>query len=278
MKYRNTLLTLMLVLLSCAAMAQQPVRKISNIAGDVYRFQNNGHYTVFTVTSQGVVVTDPVNAEAAAWLKGEIGKLTEQPITHLVYSHSHGDHASGGVAFGDVPNVIAHTNAPEAIDGVVPNWRYSQALQFTHGGKAFELTHLGPGHGTDLVALVIRPENVGFVVDAVASKRLPYRDFPGSDVDQWTNQVRNVEALDFDILAGGHGPLGVKQDVTEGRIYLETLRSTVLDGLQAGKTIDELALEITMDDYRDWINYEEWRELNVRGMARHLQESGAGTP
>jgi hypothetical protein len=41
--------------------------------------------------------------------------------------------------------------------------------------------------------MVIRPENVGFVVDAVASKRLPYRDFPRSNVDHWTNQVRQLQ-------------------------------------------------------------------------------------
>ena len=91
-------------------------------------------------------------------------------------------------------------------------------------------------------------------------------------MDEWANQVRAVNALDFDILAGGHGPVGLKQDVADGLTYLEELRAAVLAGLEAGKTVDELAQEVTMDKYADWINYGEWRELNVRGMARHLQE------
>ena len=53
------------------------------------------------------------------------------------------------------------------------------------------------------------------------------------------------------------------------------MRAAVLAGLRAGKTVDELAASITMDAYRDWLNYAEWRELNVRGMARHLLETGA---
>jgi glyoxylase-like metal-dependent hydrolase (beta-lactamase superfamily II) len=255
--------------------AQEPVREVSNIAGDVYLFRNNFHNSVFVITEEGVVVTDPIDAGAAAWLKAEIGKLTDRPITHLVYSHSHGDHASGGAEFGDVPNVIAHANAPEAIDGVAINWRFSSEMQFTAGGKSFELKWLGPGHGTDLAALVIRPENVAFVVDAVASKRLFYRDFPGANVDEWMNQVRKVNRLDFEILAGGHGPVGVKQDVADGLAYLKEMRSAVLRGLKKGKTVDELAESITMDAYAHWLNYAEWRELNVRGMARHLQETGA---
>jgi glyoxylase-like metal-dependent hydrolase (beta-lactamase superfamily II) len=148
-------------------------------------------------------------------------------------------------------------------------------MEFSLGSKTFELIYLGPGHGTDLIAMVIRPENVGFIVDAVAAKRLFYKDFPGTNVDAWTDQVRNVESLDFEILVGGHGPVGVKSDVTNGRVYLEELRAAVLEGLQAGKSVDELAQSITMAKYKDWIAYDEWRELNVRGTASYLKESGA---
>ena len=116
---------------------------------------------------------------------------------------------------------------------------------------------------------------VPVVVDAVATRRLFYRDFPGTNVDAWTDQVRKVETLDFEILVGGHGPVGTKTDATSGRIYLEELRAAVLEGLQAGKSVDELAQSITMDKYKDWIAYDEWRELNVRGTARYLMESGA---
>ncbi len=260
--------------LAGTAFAQAPMRAIEKITGDVYRFQNQFHYSVFVITGDGVVVSDPINAEAAAWLKAEIGKLTDQPITDLVYSHSHGDHASGGAAFG-APNVIAHANAPAAIDGVAPTIRFTDAMTFTRGTKQFELTYLGPGHGNDLVAMVIRPENVGFVVDAVSSKRLPFRDFPGSNVDHWTDQVRKVETLDFEIFAGGHGPLGVKGDVMLGRVYMEELRAKVLAGLEAGKSVDDLVRSVEMADYKDWGSYEQWRGLNVQGMARHLKEIGA---
>ncbi len=250
-------------------------RAVTNITGDVYRFKNMFHYSIFVISDDGVIVTDPINAEAALWLRSEISKLTDKPITHLIYSHSHADHASGGAAFGDVPNVIAHQDAPSNIDGVVPTSRISEAAIIEVGGKKFELTPLGPGHGVDLMAIVVRPENVAFVVDAVASKRLPFRDFPNSNVDDWIQQVRNVEALDFEIFAGGHGPIGVKEDATSGRIYMEELRAEVLAGLKSGKSDDDLVADITMDKYKDWGSYAQWRELNVQGMARHLRAIGA---
>ena len=166
------------------ASAQDIKRSITKVAGDVYRFQNNFHFSLVTVTSAGVVVVDPINAEAATWLKANLSQITDKPITHLIYSHSHGDHASGGTVFqGGGALVIAQENATDAIDGGVPDIRFSEEMDIRVGGKTFELTWLGEGHGQDLIAVVVRPENVAFITDAAAPKRLPYRDFPRSDID-----------------------------------------------------------------------------------------------
>jgi glyoxylase-like metal-dependent hydrolase (beta-lactamase superfamily II) len=264
----------LLAMLVFPAWSQDAERAITNITGDVYRFQNRFHYSIFVITGEGVVMTDPISVEAADWLVSEIGRMTDQPITHLIYSHSHGDHAAGG-GFVDAPNVIAHANAPSKIDGVAPTERFEDAMTLEVGTKTLELTYLGPGHGQDLIAMVVRPENVAFVVDAVSAKRLFYRDFPGANVDDWIEQVRRVNELDFEILAGGHGPLGEKPDVAAALRYLEELRAEVLSGLQAGKTVDQLKAEITLADYSYWQGYDNWRELNIQGMARHLMESGA---
>jgi glyoxylase-like metal-dependent hydrolase (beta-lactamase superfamily II) len=266
---------IMLGFMSNAAVAQNNNRSITKVVGDVYRFQNKFHVNVFTITKAGVVVTDPINAEAAAWLKSEIAKRTSQPITHLIYSHSHGDHASGGKNYGNVSTVIAQGNAPDSIDDVKPTIRFDDEMQFTLGGKTFELTYLGPGHGTDLIAMVIRPENVAFVVDAVSSKRLFYRDFPNSNVGDWIKQVAKVQSLDFDRFIGGHGAVGIKSDVDDGMAYLKEMRAAVLKGLKAGMSVDQLRQTITMAKYKDWAAYDQWLKLNIEGMARHLNESGA---
>ena len=255
--------------------AQEVTREITRVTFDVYRFRNQYHVNIFVVTGDGVVVTDPINEEAATWLREEIAKITDEPITHLIYSHSHLDHAAGGTGYGDVPTVIAHRNAPEDIDLVEPTLRFDDSMSFALGDKTFELTYLGPGHGTDLIAMVVLPDEVAFVVDAVSAKRLFYRDFPGANVDDWIEQVRRVNELDFDILVGGHGPVGVKRDAALGLAYLEELRAAVLKGLRAGKTVEQLKDEIRMEEYKDWEAYDRWRELNVQGMARSLQESGA---
>lgn len=262
-----------IVLASPSLQAQDAKRGLTKVAGDVYRAQSNFHYSLVVVTGDGVVVVDPINADSAGWLRVSVRKLTDKPITHLIYSHSHGDHASGGAVL-EAKTVIAHANAPASIDGVAPTQRFADTETLKVGGKTIEMTYLGKGHGNDLIAVVVRPENVAFIVDAVSPKRLPYRDFPGADVDGWLDQIRKIESLDFDILAPGHGGVGTKADATDARVYMQKLRGLVVDGLKAKKSADELVAELTLDEYKDWQNYGAWRELNVRGMARYLAEQG----
>lgn len=47
--------------------AQPPARSITNITGQLYRAQNANHYTVFLVTPEGVIMSDPINRDFARW-------------------------------------------------------------------------------------------------------------------------------------------------------------------------------------------------------------------
>lgn len=261
--------------ISSASQAQDAKRSITKVAGDVYRFQNNFHHSLVTVTNAGVVVVDPINEAAATWLRANLKQITDKPITHLIYSHSHGDHASGGKALlSNGTAVIAHANALKEIDGVKPTMTFADTKSLKVGGKTFEMTWLGEGHGKDLIAVVVRPENVAFITDAASPKRLPYRDMPRSNIDGWINQVKKLESLDFKIFAPAHGSIGTKADTMQVRTYMERLRERVLAGLKSGKSVDDLVTTVTMPEYKDWQQYKSWLEPNVRGMARFLTESG----
>jgi glyoxylase-like metal-dependent hydrolase (beta-lactamase superfamily II) len=257
-----------------SAHAQDVKRELTNVTGDVWRFQNKFHFSTVVVTSAGVVVTDPINAEAATWLEAEIASRFGKPVTHMVYSHSHGDHASGGAVFADTATVIAQANAPAEIDGVAPDIRFAQAMSFTSGGHSFELTALGPGHGADMLAMVVRPENVAYVVDVVSPGRLPYKDFPGANIAGLIEQIKAVEALDFEIMSPGHSRLGNKADAVEAREYVEWLMAAVTAELNAGKTAEQVVADLDTSAYAGMMAYDMWRDLNIQGMAHWLKESG----
>ena len=238
------------------ALAQQaPERAISTIAGDLYRFQNKFHYSVFLVTSEGVIVTDPINADAARWLKAEIAKRFNKPVRYLILSHDHADHSSGGEVFADTAIVVAHDNAKATIIGekrptAVPDITFSEGMTIELGGKRVELAHVGPSHSDNSIVMRFPDERALFAVDIVSVRRLPFRDLSDSYFPGWIEALRRVESMDFDILVPGHGPLGTKADVSEHRAYLEALYAAVLEGARAGKSLDELKESIQLETYK----------------------------
>jgi glyoxylase-like metal-dependent hydrolase (beta-lactamase superfamily II) len=98
-----------------AAQQPQPVRAIVNITGQLYRAQNNNHYTVFLVTPDGIIMSDPINRDFARWLKGELASRFKVPVRYVLYTHRDWDHASGGVVFADTAEFVGHENMLAAL-------------------------------------------------------------------------------------------------------------------------------------------------------------------
>jgi glyoxylase-like metal-dependent hydrolase (beta-lactamase superfamily II) len=100
---------------SGAAAQQPPTRGIVNVTGQLYRAQNNNHYTVFLVTPDGIIMSDPINRDFARWLKGEMASRFKVPVRYVLYTHRDWDHASGGVVFADSAEFVGHRNMLTAL-------------------------------------------------------------------------------------------------------------------------------------------------------------------
>jgi glyoxylase-like metal-dependent hydrolase (beta-lactamase superfamily II) len=257
--------------------AQNPVREITKIAGEVYRFRNNAHYSVFAVTPAGIIATDPINASAATWLKDEMKKRwPDKPIKFVVYSHDHSDHISGGEAWADTATVVAHANAKEVIIGekrptAVPQVTFNEQATIELGGTVMELNYVGRNHSNNSLVMRFPKEKIAFAVDFIPVNAVAFRDFPDAYLDEWIDSLRRVEAMEFDILAPGHGALGSKANVTAFRNYLEDLRGQVLAAARAGKSLEETKKLVDLSKYKDWGGYEQMGQLNIEGVYRLVQ-------
>jgi glyoxylase-like metal-dependent hydrolase (beta-lactamase superfamily II) len=264
-----------------AAAQQAPVREITKIAGEVYRFRNNFHYSVFAVTPAGVIVTDPIDAAAAEWLKAEIKQRFNQPIRYLVYSHDHRDHIAGGQVFADTAIVVAHERAKEIIIGekrptAVPNLTFTDRLTLDLGGTTVELIYVGRNHSDNTIVMRFPKEKLLFAVDFIPVENVAWRDFPDGYMPEWIDSLKRVEALDFDILVPGHGPLGRKEHVRLHRDYLEDLYGQVLKLARDGKSLDEVKQQVNLAKYESWGGYKDMAALNVEGMYRMVQANRRG--
>lgn len=88
----------------------QPTRSITHVTGDLYRGQNNNHFNLILVTEDGIIITDPINVGFSEWLKEEVATRFGVPVRYVLYSHHHGDHASGGAVFADTAQFVGHEN------------------------------------------------------------------------------------------------------------------------------------------------------------------------
>jgi glyoxylase-like metal-dependent hydrolase (beta-lactamase superfamily II) len=94
-----------------------PRNEITHLTGDLYRFRDVRHFGMFLVTSDGIILVDPTNTQAATWLKGELDQRFDVPVRWVIYSHSHNDHASGGEVFAETATFIGHENMRARLAG-----------------------------------------------------------------------------------------------------------------------------------------------------------------
>ena len=85
-----------------------------------------------------------------------------------------------------------------------------------------------------------------------------------------STRVKAVEALDFDIAALGHSPVGKKADIVAHRQYYENIAARVAAGIKAGKTLEQLQAEKIMDEYKDWVEYDEDNDINIANVYKTL--------
>ena len=255
------------------ARQQEPTRSILNVTGDLYRGQDNAHFTVFLVTPDGIILSDPINTGFATWLKSELDSRFDVPVRYVLYSHSDGDHASGGAVFADTAEFVGHENMRDAqLGGEVhpPTTFFSDRYTVALGGKSVQMIHPGPAHSDNMAIIRFPDENALFVVDFISLKRLPFQNLPNYDHELWMSEMRTVEAMNAAIVIPGHGDIGTTADVVDHRHYLEELRDQVAAGMAAGRSLAQMQESITMDEYSDWGSYADWRTANIEGMVTAL--------
>lgn len=83
-------------------------QEIGKLTGDVYYARMDDYLSVFMVTSDGIVLVEPIGTEFATWLKGELATRFKVPVKYVIYSHHHWDHGSGAEVYADTARIIGH--------------------------------------------------------------------------------------------------------------------------------------------------------------------------
>ena len=90
---REMIRSLMLLMLATQALSAQEVdlykEETVHLGNGLYSHGTFRARSIFVVTDDGVIATDPVNQTHAARMREAIAALTDQPVKYVVYSHQH---------------------------------------------------------------------------------------------------------------------------------------------------------------------------------------------
>ena len=285
---------LVALFLGVVAHAQQPTRppiETTKVEGtdNVYIFRNGNHQSMFVVTSEGVIATDPIaygRPTGGQTYVDEIKKVTNQPIKYLVYSHHHFDHIAGGKAFKDAgATVLSHQRAKERLVAlndphtVIPDETMRGKKTLKLGGTTLELTYIGLNHSDSTIVMRLPKEKVLFAVDFINVGSFPGLGFIDAHPLEWEESLKKVMAMDWDKLIPGHpglpnGRLGTKDDVQTMLGILQDVSAAVKPEAQAGGCWAKVEKEVKVPKYEKVPGYETGLPYMLR---RYCMLWGRGT-
>jgi len=283
------LATMMLVV--PAAAQQRPQIETRKVDGtdNVYIFRNGGHQSIFIVTKDGVIATDPIaygRPTGGQQYVDEIKKVTDKPIKYLIYSHHHFDHIAGGKAFKEAgARIIGHKNikphlvATQDPFTVMPDEFFDGKKTINLGGTTLELIYLGPNHSDSNIVMRLPKEKLIFVVDTI-----PVGAFPGLGfIDMYPLEtesfIKKVIALDWDRLIPGHpgqpnDRLGTKKDAEDVLTLMQEASAEIKKQAQEGKCWEPAVKDFQMPKYATMPGYQAGLNFVAR---RYCSLWGRGT-
>jgi glyoxylase-like metal-dependent hydrolase (beta-lactamase superfamily II) len=184
--------------------------RLQDLGSGLYMITDNAYQSMFLVYDRGVVVID-APPSYAAHIRQAIGEVSDKPITHVVYSHSHIDHIGGAKALGGHTVILAQEETLRLLKRAadpnrpLPTITFSDKYTLRVGSQLLEFSYHGNAHEPGNIFIYAPLQRVLMVVDVVFPGWMPWRRFAlAQDIPGYFAQVEEIQKMDWDTLVGGH--------------------------------------------------------------------------
>lgn len=258
----------------------------------------------FVVTEDGVVVIDALGTpKLGNRMIATIKSVTDKPITHVIVTHNHPDHAYGAIAFKEntdaqiighigtmkyiesdrIEHSVAYRNTfiksdmqgfkPVAPDVKVAGDLYSK-YTFKSGGKTFDVYNTGSHHSYgDLIVNQVE-DKVLWISDLAFNNRVTFMADGSSQkgIDAQTWLLENF--ADTKLMIPGHGSVQTNPFpmVTQTRAYMQHLRDAMTKAFDEDIELQEAVDNTEFDDWKTMNMYNLNHKKNVDFVYRELEE------
>src|SRR5712691_3075475 len=227
------------------------------------------------LTKEGVVIIDtgqtPLDSRE---VQEAVKKLTALPIRLVINTEVHPDHTTGNFVFSPPAVVINHAGAGDAMrkadnpnrfanaapeikaaaEGyrlVTPHVEYQEKMTLRVGERTFELLRVRNAHSEADTAVWLPRERVLFAGSAAIPNSLN-NVRPFVTIADLLAAARMLRSLNPEVVVPGHGSPGTTKIFDESEKYYTLLLERVAAMVKAGKTREQIGMELKMPEYADW--------------------------
>jgi len=212
-----------------------------------------GAYTaMFLTTGEGVIVVDAPPSFGDKMLKA-IAEVTDEPITHVVYSHAHADHIGGAYLFPKNAQYIAHVETKHRLERMndksrpfpygmfvggqpvpMPTITFEDHYTLKVGNQTLELDYKGDDHEPGNIYVYAPKQKVLLKIDIVFPGWTPFKGLAiAEDSVGFIKAHDIILSYDFNTLVSGHwGRLATRNDVEIQKQYILDIQTNAGKALQ----------------------------------------------
>jgi glyoxylase-like metal-dependent hydrolase (beta-lactamase superfamily II) len=226
---------------------------IEKVSNNLHVIIGNGGNTAVYVANQGVVIVDTKLANNGQQILDRVKSVTDKPITHIINTHTHGDHVGSNSFFPASVEIVAHANTAANM-GKMKNFAEADTKHgladrtFTDrhtvlsGADAIDLYYFGPAHTNGDAFVVFRSAGVMHAGDVFPGPSSPIMDpnNGGSGVsypDTLAKAAAGIKGIKTVI--PGHSGVTTWQAFLDYREFITSFVSSVQASAKAGKTADQ---------------------------------------
>ena len=239
---------------------------VTEIADGIYWLVGSGYQTMFLTTGQGVIVIDAPKPIGEKYLDA-IKEVTDEPITHMIYSHHHQDHtgAAGEIFPADI-EYISHKQTADMLaqendpNRPIPTLAFDEDMYaMSIGNHTIELYFIGNYHSNGDLIIIIPDDKIAMAVDLLRPGITPYRAFAVTpDMDQYlqTHDML-INDFDFDVFVSGHtGILATKDHIKQNKQFALDVMDNVKEAitLVGSDNAVEKCVDLTTEQWTGKLN------------------------
>ena len=190
---RTALVVSVVSLAATTGRGQTPDERIVRIdtfrpGGTLYHLSGGGGNAVAVMddVNGGVILIDSKSPGWGQPVLDALGQITDLPVSTIINTHAHPDHAGANREFASAAVIIAHENTKTHIarmDGYaganaagLPTTTFNDRLSLLEGPDRIELYYFGPAHTDGDVIVVFPATGVAYVGDLFPAKAVPVID------------------------------------------------------------------------------------------------------